>query len=55
MSSLGRNFTKLMVTLIGVLIFLAVLSVMLGKSANAAESPAFLVPVGINAPMLTRC
>ncbi len=52
MSSLSRNFTKLMTVLIGVLIFLIVLSVMLGKSVNAAET-SFPVPVSINALMVT--
>jgi hypothetical protein len=53
MSSLSRNFTKLIITLIGVLVFLVVLSVILAKSANAAEEVTFPVPVSINALMVT--
>jgi hypothetical protein len=53
MSELSRNFTKLMITLIGVLIFLVVLSVMLSNSARAAEDNTFPVPVSINALMVT--
>jgi hypothetical protein len=53
MSSLSRNFTRLIITLIGVMVFLVALSVMLARSANAAEDSAFPVPVSINALMVT--
>ncbi|MES2626718.1 MAG: hypothetical protein V4628_15635 [Pseudomonadota bacterium] len=53
MSSLSRNFTRLMITLTGVLIFLIVLSITLGKSAHAAEENKLPVPVSINALMVT--
>ena len=52
MSSLSRNFTRLMSALIAVLIFLVILSVTLSRSAAAGEAK-FPVPVSINALMVT--
>lgn len=51
--SLSRNFTKLMISLSGVLISLIAPSFILSKSANAAEENVLPVPVSINALMVT--
>ena len=52
MSSLSRNFTKLISALIAVLIFLIILSITLSGSVTAAEAK-FPGPVSINALMVT--
>ncbi len=53
MNSLKRNFTALIASLLLLMLALAALSIVVAKTADAAENQNFPVPVSVNALMVT--